>query len=272
MVGFWPWLGGLPVVTAAGLALLWAVHVFRVLTGWASVGEYSLQFPLVLPLQGYRLATGPLLHMDGLHVTLNTLALASIGPKLESAFGSVMLMELQLVCLLLSSLGFVCLLQLASWGLGYTLAQQAVGYSGALFAMFVIEAEVSEDESPVSLFGGLKLSRRAMPWCMLVLIQVFIPSASFVGHLSGALVGLGLSRGLGARLFQCKFARLDSKLAAWCPTRHRPAFVGTHPFVKSQQHSLFCCQIPTIPQESAIAPPPPPTTFPSTPGHRLGSV
>lgn len=65
--------------------------------------------------------------------------------------------------------------------------EYAVGFSGVLFAMKVVLNSRSEDYSYVH---GVIVPSRYAAWAELVLIQMFVPGVSFLGHLGGILAGL----------------------------------------------------------------------------------
>ncbi|XP_016513888.1 rhomboid-like protein 14, mitochondrial isoform X3 [Nicotiana tabacum] len=65
--------------------------------------------------------------------------------------------------------------------------EYAVGFSGVLFAMKVILNAQSDDYTYVH---GLLVPTRYAAWAELVLIQMFVPGVSFLGHLGGILAGL----------------------------------------------------------------------------------
>lgn len=65
--------------------------------------------------------------------------------------------------------------------------EYAAGFSGVLFAMKIVLNSQSDDYTNV--YGVLIPSRYAA-WAELILIQMFVPNVSFLGHLSGILAGL----------------------------------------------------------------------------------
>ncbi|XP_059318407.1 rhomboid-like protein 14, mitochondrial isoform X2 [Lycium ferocissimum] len=65
--------------------------------------------------------------------------------------------------------------------------EYAVGFSGVLFAMKVILNAQSDDYTYVH---GLLVPTRYAAWAELILIQMFVPGVSFLGHLGGILAGL----------------------------------------------------------------------------------
>ena len=91
---------------------------------------------------------------------------------------------------------FLCgvLYCLQSWALSYLtgsmsyLMQPAIGYSGVLFAYIFIECHHATVQSR-SFFGFFSVPSKLYPWIILVVMQFVMPNISFVGHLSGILVG-----------------------------------------------------------------------------------
>ncbi|XVF29782.1 hypothetical protein REPUB_Repub16aG0000700 [Reevesia pubescens] len=63
----------------------------------------------------------------------------------------------------------------------------AVGFSGVLFAMKVVLNSQSENYANVH---GLIVPARHAAWAELILIQMFVPGVSFLGHLGGILAGI----------------------------------------------------------------------------------
>lgn len=70
-----------------------------------------------------------------------------------------------------------------------------VGYSGVLFALIVV-AIASSGASSVSFLGMFSLSARIYPWFLLVILSLLSPSLSFLGHMSGIIIGYGLTTGV----------------------------------------------------------------------------
>lgn len=65
--------------------------------------------------------------------------------------------------------------------------EYAVGFSGVLFAMKVVLYSQSDNYTYVQ---GLMVPARYAAWAELILIQMFVPGVSFLGHLGGILAGL----------------------------------------------------------------------------------
>lgn len=66
-------------------------------------------------------------------------------------------------------------------------SEYAVGFSGVLFGMKVVLNSQSENYTNVH---GLIVPARYAAWAELIIIQMFVPGVSFLGHLGGILAGL----------------------------------------------------------------------------------
>ncbi|CAM9823611.1 unnamed protein product [Ascophyllum nodosum] len=67
--------------------------------------------------------------------------------------------------------------------------QQAVGFSGVIFTLALMESHRSTQPFR-TVIGLIRVPTRMYPWVLLVLLSVMIPGISFMGHLSGILVGV----------------------------------------------------------------------------------
>ncbi|GAA0149135.1 serine protease [Lithospermum erythrorhizon] len=65
--------------------------------------------------------------------------------------------------------------------------EYSVGFSGVLFAMKIVLNAQSDNYTNVY---GVLVPTRYAAWAELILIQMFVPHASFLGHLGGILAGL----------------------------------------------------------------------------------
>lgn len=66
--------------------------------------------------------------------------------------------------------------------------EYSVGFSGVLFALKVV-LNARDEDYYTSVYGILVPTKYAA-WAELVLVQMFMPSASFLGHLGGILAGI----------------------------------------------------------------------------------
>jgi len=284
------WFRALPPVVMVSIAVMWTIHIVRTLTGYVSVSNFALMSHLEGFTDLYRLATGPFLHGDGLHIALNSLAFVRTGVKLENDLGTVIYFVLQTWCVLIPGILYLLVMgmfrTLDPQNSGWTY-QTVVGFSACLFALFVIEVETAADEGqPLLLFGRLSIPRRLVPWFMIFVIQLFVPQVSFLGHVCGAMAGLLLSRGLGIWVLPSrdKAAAIDDRVAGCFVKvlgRYKPVYSrgNTNPFERSAANPLSCCSMPSgpllplsVPEANEGAQPPSTRpAFPTTGGRRLGS-
>jgi hypothetical protein len=104
-------------------------------------------------------------------------------------FGSIQYAAVVAVMTLAVGLLYVAL----AFAIGYAwdpvyIVQPAVGFSGVLFAMAVDEATLSPFPTR-SVFGLFTVPTVVYPWIMMLVLQFAIPGISFIGHLSGVIVG-----------------------------------------------------------------------------------
>ncbi|CAG5124541.1 unnamed protein product [Candidula unifasciata] len=131
-----------------------------------------------------RLVLGALSHGSDMHLYYNMLSLFYKGSWLEKRFGTVYFVYLISIFTVLTSIVYIGLELL----LGNMLSC-AVGFSGVLFAIKVLTTHYSPNE-PTRLLGFIPVPSKHIYWAELLLIQMLVPNASFVGHLAGILVGL----------------------------------------------------------------------------------
>ncbi|KAL6008978.1 Rhomboid-like protein 14, mitochondrial [Asimina triloba] len=129
-------------------------------------------------------------HMNESHLVYNMLSLLWKGIQLETSMGSMEFaaMVAELVAM---SQGITLLLAKSlhvffDYDRAYYY-EHAVGFSGVLFAMKVVLNSRSSDYTYVH---GLIVPARYAAWAELILIQLFVPGVSFLGHLGGILAGL----------------------------------------------------------------------------------
>jgi rhomboid domain-containing protein 1 len=129
-------------------------------------------------------------HIGEPHLVYNMISLLWKGIQLESSMGSVQFASM-VASLLTLSQGITLILSKSlliffDYERSYYY-EYAVGFSGVLFAMKVVLNSQSEDYSNVY---GVLVPARYAAWAELILIQMFVPGVSFIGHLSGILAGL----------------------------------------------------------------------------------
>ncbi|ONK67699.1 uncharacterized protein A4U43_C05F2810 [Asparagus officinalis] len=129
-------------------------------------------------------------HMGESHLVYNMLSLLWKGIQLETSMGS-----LEFATMIASLLGLsqgITLLMAKGLLLFFDYdtpyyRQYSVGFSGVLFAMKVVLNAQADDYTYVH---GMIVPSRHAAWAELILIQLFVPGVSFLGHLGGILAGL----------------------------------------------------------------------------------
>lgn len=124
------------------------------------------------------------------HLVYNMMSLLWKGIQLESSMGSIefaaMIAELVAMSQGITLLLAKSLLVFFDYEKAYYY-EHAVGFSGVLFAMKVVLNSRSSDYTSVH---GLMVPSHYAAWTELILIQLFVPGVSFLGHLGGILAGI----------------------------------------------------------------------------------
>lgn len=130
-------------------------------------------------------------HGDDWHLYYNMLSFAFKGQSLERRFGSVKFAYIIAVFTVLTNVVLVALNTIASDYLDLDFADHcAVGFSGVIFALKVLTTHYDSNYTNQIMGIPLMMPARYAVWVELVLIQLFVPNASFTGHLAGILVGM----------------------------------------------------------------------------------
>ncbi|CAI0456414.1 unnamed protein product [Linum tenue] len=137
-----------------------------------------------------RFFLSPFYHIGESHLVYNMISLLWKGIQLETSMGSLEFASM-VAALLTMSQGITMLLaKTLVVFLDYPkpfYSEYAVGFSGVLFAMKVVLNSQSADYAHVH---GLVVPSRYAAWAELILIQMFAPGVSFLGHLGGILAGM----------------------------------------------------------------------------------
>jgi membrane associated rhomboid family serine protease len=132
-----------------------------------------------------RLILGMFLHVGVIHLFMNMYFLISLGPLIESMWGSVRFLAIYFIAGFTSS----CLVVLSALWWGHS--GQAAGASGALFGIFaalVVWFLLNRQHLPERVVQGM--SRNLAINLVLLTAINFVSGVSWQGHLGGAIGGL----------------------------------------------------------------------------------
>ncbi|KAG0476725.1 hypothetical protein HPP92_013566 [Vanilla planifolia] len=165
--------------------------------GYSQVG---LSYETAIEGHYWRIITSAFSHINILHLIFNMSALWSLGmvEQLEHlGLGIYFYLHYTLVLLVLSGLlvlGVYHVL-IQKFKLEYFRRVTAVGYSCVVFGWMTILA-VKQPSTKLNLFGILSLPISFAPFESLIFTSIIVPQASFIGHLSGIVVGYAVGWGL----------------------------------------------------------------------------
>jgi membrane associated rhomboid family serine protease len=145
--------------------------------------------------QYYRALTAALTHLDVLHILFNMATLWSVCAE-EAVHGSVWYLVITTQLLLVSKalwIGIVYVL-IHYGGRPGAADQQAVGYSGVIFGWIALMV-AENPRGSASIMGMVDVPRLLYPVAMLLVTQLLIRRASFIGHLAGMLAGFAIGWG-----------------------------------------------------------------------------
>ncbi|GAB2292928.1 Rhomboid-like protein 14, mitochondrial [Dionaea muscipula] len=171
----------------------------------------------------------PFYHMGESHLVYNMLSLLWKGIQLETSMGSVEFASMVSALLVLSQGITLLLAEALLVFFDYQKAfysEYAVGFSGVLFAMKVVLNSQSDNYTYVQ---GFLVPTRYAAWAELILIQMFVPGVSFLGHLGGILAGMlyiHLKKSHSGPNPLTKIFRAVSRLVSW-PLRFIRGLLGS---------------------------------------------
>lgn len=177
-------------------SLIW-FYIQKKNIGYSQVG---LSYETAVEGHHWRIITSAFSHISVVHLVFNMSALWSLGAveKLgHIGLGVAYYLHYSLLLIVLSGL-----LVLGSYHvlinrfkIDYFRRVTAVGYSCVVFGWMTILA-VKQPSSKLNIFGFLSLPISFAPFESLIFTSIIVPQASFLGHLSGIIVGYSVAWGL----------------------------------------------------------------------------
>lgn len=176
----------------------------------------------------YRIISSSLFHGSLMHIGMNMMSTMAIGSMLEKQIGTLMMGITILWGIVLTSTIYIFIAFLLYILFGYNgmMLQHSVGFSGVIFQLSVLESNLSPNRSR-SVFGFIQVSSKMYPWALLVVIQFIMPHISFLGHLSGILVGTLQYYGVLDKLFPSQtYLRERESSERFEALRQQPGYVA----------------------------------------------
>eukprot|EP00262_Sarcandra_glabra_P016733 TRINITY_DN5551_c0_g1_i1.p1 TRINITY_DN5551_c0_g1~~TRINITY_DN5551_c0_g1_i1.p1 ORF type:complete len:272 (+),score=28.47 TRINITY_DN5551_c0_g1_i1:500-1315(+) len=165
--------------------------------GYSHVG---LNYESAIDGHHWRIITSAFSHISVLHLVFNMSALWSLGVVEQLGqlgLGVGFYLQYTLILVVLSGvlvLGTYHIL-IRKFKIEYFRRVSAVGYSCVVFGWMTI-LSVKQPSSKLNLFGFLSLPISFAPFESLIFTLIIVPQASFLGHLSGIIVGYSIAWGL----------------------------------------------------------------------------
>ncbi|XP_038981970.1 rhomboid-like protein 15 isoform X2 [Phoenix dactylifera] len=161
------WWASVPFITSGVVILCGLIYLVCLLSGYDSFIEICfLPSEVVSRFQVYRIYTSVLFHGSLLHVLFNMLALVPL-----------------------------VVAHIPLYPYPFLMNECAIGFSGIIFSMIVIETNLSGVQSR-SVFGLFSVPAKWYAWILLVLFQLLATNVSLLGHLCGILSGFAYTYGL----------------------------------------------------------------------------
>lgn len=188
-------LGNPPLLTVLIAATCILIFVFQISADNPSA-ICLLPSLVVSKFQVYRIFTFPFFHAGFMHIFFNIIAWVMLAKDFERSLGTLPASYAVFILFIpLTAIFHMCVAFLLD-GLAGTAFRNdcAVGISGVLFAILVVNIEASGTPA-ISFFGCFNIPSRWYPWILALLLQLISPALSFLGHLSGIVLGYALALG-----------------------------------------------------------------------------
>ena len=166
------------------------LYIFQILVG-PTVSAVTFSPRLVMGLGDcYCIITSALYHGGFMHIAMNMMSMVAIGGSLEKHMGTLSMAVTILHSIIWTSVLYTVIAWMAFAVFDYEKLwfQHSVGFSGVLFHLSVLECHMGPLQ-PRNLFGIVSVSPQWYPWVLWIVLQFILPNLSFLGHLSGIVVG-----------------------------------------------------------------------------------
>ena len=235
-------LATIPFATRFIMGLCILTYMYQLLADPALHNYTMVPKNVIYEHEFYRIFTSSLFHGSFMHIGMNMMSTMAVGSMLEKQIGTLMMGITIFHGIILTSTIYIFIAWLLYVSIGYDhlMMQHSVGFSGVIFQLSVIESSLSPHRSR-SVFGVFTVSSRMYPWALLLVLQFVMPNISFLGHLSGILVGTLQYHGLLDKLFPSHAYLLERETDGRLEVlRRQPGYVST------PETSLFGETVPDI--------------------------
>lgn len=179
-----------PLCTRSIMILCIFIYFFQVVFEEPHINSITMNPRTILYRhQYYRMLTSAFFHLSVMHIAMNSMSTLGIGSKLENRMGTLHFALTVLLGVIFTSTFYIFIAYAGHlFGKDTMMNGSAAGFSGVLFQLSVLEAYQAMDTTR-DVYGLFTVPTKAYPWALLVVLQIMIPHISFLGHLSGILVG-----------------------------------------------------------------------------------
>lgn len=193
------WLRSIPIVTCFVVFVCFVIYIIELTQDESFMMRNAINPANVIENHQWgTFFSSAFFHGSFTHVLFNMLFMACQGGKVEQGMGTIAFLgvNLLLVCLTnLCYLGIASLLYVMSPDdfVGLYRHQYALGYSGILFGILVLDTQNTPDIDRI--FCCCPIPAFLYPWVLFLVIQFAMPDISWLGHLSGILMGYLYAKG-----------------------------------------------------------------------------
>ena len=157
-------------------------------SSWPGIDRVCISVENIVKYREWnRLILSAVFHANERHLYYNMISFVWTSRQLERKFSSNIYLILLIFLTLSTNLVYILINTLLAEYVDYRYC--TVGFSGVLFALKMILDSFSPN-TYTSVMGLFVVPIHYASWLELILISVLVPNASFVGHLSGILVGI----------------------------------------------------------------------------------
>lgn len=180
-------------IPPATLAIL-GLNMLLYIMNWKNLqlGDVCLNLGMIYSVKQFirRVLASSYFHVNDMHLSYNMMSLLWKGRQLEPVLGTPKFAWLVFLLSILSSLLYL-LISLILPDMGEMIGC-AVGFSDVLFGLKVMLGHWNPDGGNYVM--GFWVPTQYLAWAELLVIRLFVPESSFLGHICGALAGVLLIR------------------------------------------------------------------------------